>query len=62
MKRAIGLVLALSMVLILCACSGGGADTDWTYIEKKGELIIGITYFEPMNYLDDQGNLRGFET
>ena len=25
-------------------------------------MIIGITYFEPMNYLDDSGELTGFET
>ena len=28
----------------------------------KGELVIGITYFAPMNYLDDSGKLTGFET
>ena len=29
---------------------------------NKGELIIGITYFAPMNYMDDNGQLVGFET
>lgn len=38
------------------------AGADWDYIADKGELIIGITYFEPMNYLDASGNLTGFET
>ena len=28
----------------------------------KGELIIGITYFAPMNYLNDNQELVGFET
>ena len=40
------------------------ADTSggWEYIADKGEMIIGITYFEPMNYLDESGTLTGFET
>ena len=37
-------------------------DSDWEYIKNKGELVIGITYFTPMNYLDENGNLVGFET
>ena len=37
-------------------------DSDYDYIMGKGKLIIGITYFAPMNYLDDEGNLVGFET
>ncbi|MEE0931401.1 MAG: transporter substrate-binding domain-containing protein, partial [Acutalibacteraceae bacterium] len=35
---------------------------DWSYIENKGEMVIGITYFEPMNYKNDSGKLTGFET
>ncbi len=37
-------------------------DSDWEYIKNKGTLVIGITYFAPMNYIDDDGNLVGFET
>lgn len=37
-------------------------DSDWAYIQQKGELIIGITYFAPMNYLDQNNELTGFET
>ena len=33
-----------------------------SYISNKGELVIGVTYFEPMNYLDADGKLTGFET
>lgn len=35
---------------------------DWEYIKTKGSLTIGITYFEPMNYFDDNNVLTGFET
>lgn len=38
------------------------SDSDYDYIMNKGELIIGITYFAPMNYKDDSGELVGFET
>ena len=37
------------------------ADSDWGFIQNKGSLKIGITYFEPMNYMKD-GKLTGFET
>ncbi len=37
-------------------------NSDYQYVMDKGELVIGITYFAPMNYLDDDGNLVGFET
>ena len=37
-------------------------DSDYKYIMDKGELVIGITYFAPMNYLTDDGELVGFET
>jgi polar amino acid transport system substrate-binding protein len=38
------------------------AKTDWDYIKDKGEMIIGITYYAPMNYKDSAGKLIGFET
>ncbi len=37
-------------------------DSDWEYIKNKGELVIGITYFAPMNYENEDGELVGFET
>ncbi len=38
------------------------ADSDYKYVMDKGELIIGITYFAPMNYENEDGELVGFET
>ncbi len=37
-------------------------DSDYKYVMDKGELIIGITYFAPMNYENEKGELVGFET
>ncbi len=70
MKKLLALLMAGAMTATaLCGC-GGSSDAstastdsdDWSYIEEKGDFIIGITYFEPMNYLDENGELTGFET
>ena len=37
-------------------------EGDLAYIKEKGELIIGITLFAPMNYEDENKELTGFET
>ena len=61
MKKFLGILLIL-LTVGLSGCSGSGDAADWKYIENNGKLIIGITYFEPMNYLDGNGDLQGFET
>ncbi len=35
---------------------------DLDYVKEKGELVIGITLFAPMNYYDKEQKLIGFET
>ena len=35
--------------------------SDLAYIKDKGTMVIGITYFEPMDYIDENGELTGFE-
>lgn len=61
MKKIFAAILSVAM--LLCASSCAASDkTDWEYIEEKGMLTIGITYYEPMNYLDENGELTGFET
>ncbi len=60
MKKILALLLALSMVFVLGACKDNGSD--YEYIKEKGEMIIGITIFKPMNYYDDKNDLIGFET
>lgn len=37
-------------------------EGDLAYIKEKGEMLIGITLFAPMNYYDDNKELIGFET
>lgn len=42
--------------------NSGDEGGDWAYIADKGTFVAGITYFEPMNYFDENGELIGFET
>ena len=37
------------------------SDSDVQYIKDKGNLVIGITEFEPMDYQDADGNWIGFD-
>lgn len=77
MKKIIALLVCVLMVFAIGACTqqpqtdeGGtapesnapeAAASDWEYIKDKGEMIVGITLFAPMNYEKD-GELTGFET
>ena len=38
------------------------ASSDLAYIQDKGEMIIGYTIMEPLNYTDESGEFVGFET
>ncbi len=68
------IVLVAGIVCAFAACNNDAGEakepageteaaaSDIAYIKDKGEMIIGITYFAPMNYLDDNNELIGFET
>ena len=51
MKKVLALVLAV--MLLVCGLAGCGA---------KGKVVVGYTIYEPMNYLDENGELVGFDT
>lgn len=72
MKKIIAILLAaLTVAFSFAACSNSNnkptegttasSDSDLAYVQEKGSLIIGITYFEPMDYIDENGELTGFE-
>lgn len=54
MKKVFAAVFALAMVFALVACGGEPAEStgesDAAYIREKGTLVVGITYFDPMDY------------
>ncbi|MEG2669611.1 MAG: transporter substrate-binding domain-containing protein, partial [Oscillospiraceae bacterium] len=38
------------------------ADTSWTDIEKAGKIVIGVDdEFPPMGFLDEKGEITGFD-
>lgn len=37
------------------------ADSDLAYVQENGKLIVGITDYEPMDYLDENGEWTGFD-
>jgi polar amino acid transport system substrate-binding protein len=53
MKKIIALTLA---VLMLVACFVGCGK------EEKKTVVVGYTIYAPMNYLDEAGNLIGYDT
>lgn len=61
MKKSFAAVLTAVLCLSLFAGCGSKKE-DLAYIKDNGEMIMGITLFEPMNYKDENGELIGFET
>ena len=64
MKKILAIILTLVMAATLVACGGTNdatTDSDAAYITDKGTLTIGMTLFAPMDYMDDNGELTGFE-
>lgn len=70
MKRLL-IIIALTLIaaMSLVGCSSGynsdiklysDNETDSQYVKEKGTLIVGITYFEPMDYRED-GEWVGFD-
>lgn len=56
MKKLISIITAAAML-----CAGAMMFTSCGDSEDN-EFVIGITYFEPMNYFDENNQLTGFET
>lgn len=73
-KKLLALLLAGAMsASLLAGCGGGktedaaansGTETasDLAYVQDKGNMIIGYTVYEPMNYTDENGEFTGFDT
>lgn len=62
MKKMVTLMLALLLVMGLFAgCGASDSDSDLKYIQDKGKLVVGITDYEPMDYLDENGDWTGFD-
>ena len=74
---ALALALGLTLSLAACgggetpaddtpapetpAAETPAAESDVAYIQDKGTLVVGITEFAPMDYLDENGEWIGFD-
>ncbi|MFG6382946.1 MAG: transporter substrate-binding domain-containing protein [Lachnospiraceae bacterium] len=72
MKKILVLMMTLLMVLSISACGNSGKaektsgdaskkESDTDYVKGKGKLVIGITDYAPMDYLDTDGDWIGFD-
>ncbi len=66
MKKLLVLLLTFMMMITITACGSKPTEptkeeTDLEYITKKGTMIVGITDFEPMDFLDENGKWIGFD-
>lgn len=61
--KIVSLILSVMMLTVLFAGCSSGEKTasDLEYIKNKGNMIIGYTIYEPMNYVEN-GKLTGFDT
>ena len=71
MKKFLALLLAFSMVFCFAACGGNetpetttNPDSNETTVNGDAEktIVVGYTIYEPMNYLDENGKLIGYDT
>lgn len=62
MKRILTLVLTACLLLAATLSFASCGNDDWKQIQKKGYFTCGITIYEPMNYLNEDGDLIGFDT
>lgn len=54
-KKILAIVMSIVLVCgIVCAFAGCG--------DKKETIVVGYTIYEPMNYLDEDGKLIGYDT
>ena len=43
------------------SAASSSSESDMQYVIDKGTLVVGITNFEPMDYMDEDGNWVGFD-
>ena len=62
MKKMIAMLLALLMMgTLFAACGSTAGDSDLAYIQDKGKIVVGITDYAPMDYMDENGEWTGFD-
>jgi len=59
MKKLLAIILSLIMLFSFVGC--GERDYDSQEVKKAGKLLVGVTQFAPMNYIEN-GEWTGFDT
>ena len=63
MKKIITLVLCIAMLCSACfaltSCGAKGSDLE--AVKENGKLVVGVTVYPPMDYLDENGEWTGFD-
>lgn len=62
LKVLMASVLAIATLFCFTACNGGESKTDLQQIQEDNKIVIGITIYEPMDYIDSEtGDWTGFD-
>lgn len=59
MKKLIAIILAALMLCVALASCGVGNDLET--VKNNGKLVVGVTVYPPMDYLDDNNEWTGFD-
>ena len=54
MKKIIAIILAVLMIAALASC--GTSDSDLDAVKENGKLVVGVTVYPPMDYIDEETN------
>lgn len=61
MKKLIAFLLAALLIVATFAGCGKTPDKDVANVQKAGKLVVGITNFAPMDYLNENNEWVGFD-
>ena len=60
MKKLFTILLILTLALTaLTSCTPTGSDLET--VQKNGKLVVGVTVYKPMDYLDENSEWTGFD-
>ena len=59
MKKTV--ICLMALLLTLCCLTAYADASDLAAIQNKGKIVVGITDYAPMDYLDENGEWTGFD-
>ena len=63
MKRILSIIMAVTVIAGALTCLAScGKQSDWEKIQEQGYFRVGYTNYNPMNYVDENDELVGFDT